>query len=378
MGSVHRRLHWPNVAFLTCSPIAALGGSIVYSHRFGVHPFELLLFLGMFGVTGLSITAGYHRHFAHVSYKAHPLLRIFYLVFGACALENSAINWASDHRLHHRYADTDKDPYNVGKGFWFSHIGWIFYESRESRQLRNVGDLLRDRWVRWQHRYHVPIAIVVGFGLPTLIGFMIGRPFGAFLWGGLIRVVFVHHMTFFINSLAHMKGTQPYSRTDTSRDSWWLAFLTNGEGYHNYHHRFPSDYRNGIRWYQWDPTKWFIYGFYHMKLADRLHRIPPQLILKTRMEVDALEAEKRLHGVPQELGDSLRIRLDAARLRLEQALAQWAETKAKYRELKNAAWHDSEQALQHWQEKLREYESHLQEARDQWRELIQGLQRIPA
>src|SRR6202158_5593543 len=293
-------LQWPNVLFFTLSPLAAIVGAAYYIPRFGVRPIEVGAFIVMSLATGLSITAGYHRHFAHVSYKARPLLRFFYLVFGACAMQNSALNWASDHRLHHRYTDTDQDPYNAGQGFWHSHIGWIFYQSRQEKQLTNVGDLLQDRWVRWQHHYPVEIALMVGFGGPALLGVLTGRVFGMILWAGLIRVVLVHHATFFINSLAHMWGRQPYSRKDTSRDSWWLALLTNGEGYHNFHHMFPSDYRNGIRWFQWDPTKWLIRGLNFAGMAHKPHRVPPQLILPARMEVEALEAEKHIQSMPKE------------------------------------------------------------------------------
>ena len=269
-------LHLPNVLFLTLSPLAALAGAMVYIPRYGVRPVEIAVFIAMVLATGFSITAGYHRHFAHVSYKAHPLVRIFYLVFGACAMQNSALNWASDHRLHHRYTDTDLDPYNAGKGFFWSHIGWIFYQSREKRQLANVGDLLRDPWVRWQDRYDVAIALVVGFAVPAFIGGLIGRVFGMLLWAGLIRVVLVHHMTFFINSLAHMWGTQPYSRKDTSRDSWWLALLTNGEGY-QYAHDSPDaiaaqDYLGVEREY-YRPTD---RGF-ERELAQRLAAIRARL-----------------------------------------------------------------------------------------------------
>src|SRR5688572_29324508 len=217
MKSTKQPLYWPNVLFLTVSPLLAIVGSIVYSLRYGFHPVEMAVFIAMVFATGLSITGGYHRHFAHVSYKAHPLVRLFYLIFGACALQNSALNWASDHRMHHKYTDTDKDPYNAGLGFWSSHIGWIFYQTPKDRPLTNVGDLLRDKWVRWQHRYHWQIAMVVGFGVPFLIGMLIDRPMGGLIWGGVVRVVFVHHMTFFINSLAHMWGRQPYSRSDSSK-----------------------------------------------------------------------------------------------------------------------------------------------------------------
>ncbi len=373
-----RRIHWPNVFFLTLSPIAALVSSLYYTHHYGIHPLEITLFVGMFFATGLSITAGYHRHFAHLSYKAHSLVRLFYLVFGACALENSALNWAADHRMHHKYVDTDLDPYNAGLGFWSSHIGWIFYHDTSNKKLDNVGDLLRDRWVRWQHRYHWVIAIVVGFGLPLLIGAMVGRPIGGVIWGGLIRVVFVHHMTFFINSLAHMKGTQDYSRSDTSRDSWWLALLTNGEGYHNFHHRFPSDYRNGIKWYQYDPTKWLIAGLNCFKLTDKLHRIPMHLILRARMEVDAIDAEKHLQRLSPEVGFSFRQDMETARVRMEHALAQWAETKARFREMKQAAWKNSELTRRQWKAKLKEYEARVKEARAYWRSVLQELFRTPA
>jgi stearoyl-CoA desaturase (delta-9 desaturase) len=369
-------LHWPNVLFLTVSPALAIAGAAYYIPHFGVRPIEIAAFVCMFFATGLSITAGYHRHFAHVSYKAHPAIRLFYLVFGACAMQNSALNWASDHRLHHRYTDTDLDPYNAGKGFFWSHVGWIFYQSREEKQLTNVGDLLRDRWVRWQHRYHVEIAIVVGFVIPTLLGAMIGRAFGMLLWAGLIRVVFVHHMTFFINSLAHMYGTQPYARKDTSRDSWWLAFLTNGEGYHNFHHMFPSDYRNGIQWYQWDPTKWLIWGFNRFSLTDKLHRVSPHLILRARMEVEAIDAEKRLLKMPQEVGHPWRETVTAAKERFEHALIEWGATRARYWDLKKAQWANSEGA-KHWKEKLAAYESRLDEARLEWRAAIQSLQKVP-
>jgi stearoyl-CoA desaturase (delta-9 desaturase) len=377
MNSKEQKIHWPNFLFLTLSPLVALAGTLIYAHFYGVRAWEMVLFAFMFFATGLSITAGYHRHFAHVSYKAHPCLKLFYLIFGACALENSALSWASDHRLHHKYTDTEQDPYNAGKGFWSSHIGWIFYQSTKAQDLTNVGDLKRDALTRWQHRHHWKIAMLVGFVGPTLIGFMVGRPFGGFLWGGLVRVVVVQHMTFFINSLAHMVGTQPYSRTDTSRDSWWLAFLTNGEGYHNFHHRFPSDYRNGIRWFQWDPTKWLIWTMQLTQMTDKLHRVPSHLILRARMEVEALEAERHLERVPEHLVLTVRQRVETARVRLEHALAQWAETKARIRELKAAAWKDSEGTRKQWKLKLQEYETRLEEARDHWRTLLQGLQRLP-
>jgi len=356
-------LHWPNVFFLTLSPLAAIVASIYYIPRYGITISDITIFILMFFATGLSITGGYHRHFSHLSYQAHPIMKFFYLIFGACAMENSALNWSSDHRIHHRYTDTDADPYNAKNGFFWSHIGWVLYQTREPKQLTNVGDLMKDPLVRWQHKYHIAIALVVGFGLPLAIGYAIGRPFGTLLWGALIRVVFVHHVTFFINSLAHIWGTQPFSRKDTSVDSWWLAFLTNGEGYHNFHHTFPSDYRNGIYWYQWDPTKWLIAGSKFLGLTNRLHRMPSHLILRARMEVDALDAEKRILQAPEVHHPVLRERLAQAKVKLDHALMQWGEMKAKYREQKTHVW----------REKVMEYEQHLQSARAEWRAILQSV-----
>lgn len=255
----------------------------MYSFHTSVHPVDISLLVLFFALTGLSITGGYHRYFAHKTYVSHPLLKLFYLVFGACALQNTALRWASDHRNHHRYTDTEKDPYNFQKGFWYAHMGWIFYKRpTDPNQLTNVPDLLQDRLVLWQHHYYLLIAVLIGFGIPTLIGLAFGRPLGGLLWGGVLRVVLVHHCTFLVNSASHRFGKQPYATDDSSRDCWWLAFLTNGEGYHNFHHTFPSDCRNGIRWFQWDPTKWWIWSLQMVGLTSRLNRISAQALWQAR------------------------------------------------------------------------------------------------
>jgi stearoyl-CoA desaturase (delta-9 desaturase) len=306
-------------------------------------------------------------------------MRIFYLIFGACAMQNSVLHWATDHRLHHRYTDTDKDPYNAGRGFWWSHVGWVFHKSSNRRDFSIVPDLIKDKWVMWQHKYNVLIGLVVGFGGPALLGYFFDRTMGFLLWGGLIRVVFVHHATFFINSLAHMPaaGKQPYSRSDSSRDSWWLAFLTNGEGYHNFHHRFPSDYRNGIRWYQWDPTKWLIAGLRPLGVTWRLHKVPDHLILRARMEAEAFDAERHLVALPHPMMAHWRERMESTRKHFEAAIAQWAEDKAKYWEAKKAELIDSER-LAHYKAKAHECELKLEEARENWRSFVQSLRRAPA
>jgi stearoyl-CoA desaturase (delta-9 desaturase) len=138
----------------------------------------------------------------------------------------------------------------------------------------NIPDLINDQLLLAQRRYHLPIGIVIGLGVPFLLGVVFDRPWGGLLWGGLLRVVIAHHLTFFVNSIGHSFGRRPYSELNSSRDSTLLALVTLGEGYHNFHHAFPGDYRNGVRLYHWDPTKWWIFALSRVGLASRLNRTP--------------------------------------------------------------------------------------------------------
>ncbi len=251
-------LSWTNAIVITLSPILALTLGILYVRTAGFAWADFANYLFMYTLAGLSITAGYHRYFSHRSYECNAFVKFIWLIFGASAVQNSALAWSSDHRIHHRYSDKDQDPYNISKGFFWAHMGWIYFIDREKPELENVRDLQKDRLVMWQHRNYILILLVVGFGLPFLIGLACGRPWGGLLWGGLIRMVLGHHTTFLINSAAHTFGTKPASSSISARDCWWLSFFSFGEGYHNYHHAHPSDYRNGVAWYHCDITKWVI------------------------------------------------------------------------------------------------------------------------
>ncbi len=281
------QLNWGNVVFLLFSPLVAVVAVGLYAYNQGFHAGDLVCFSSMMLLTGLSITAGYHRHYSHRTYDCHRGLQTFYLLFGAAALQTSVLNWVSDHRNHHRFVDRDGDPYNSRKGFFWAHMGWIFYEDVTPRSLDNVSDLKRDPLVLAQHRFHFPLGLAVGFGLAYLIGLAFGRPWGGVLWGGLLRVVVAQHGTFLVNSAAHYFGRQPYSEANSSRDNGWLALLTLGEGHHNFHHAFPGDYRNGARWYDWDPTKWWIRGLSAVGLAWGLNRTPAELVTGTRARMKA-------------------------------------------------------------------------------------------
>ncbi len=253
-----KRISWVNVAVITLSPPLAAVAAFFYVREYGVQWGDFAIFAFMYLAAGLGITGGYHRYFSHRAFECGPFMRLAMLIFGAAALENSALSWSSDHRYHHRHTDRDADPYNIGKGFFWAHVGWIFYSPAGERSFENVRDLKGDRLVMWQHRNYLAIAVITGFVVPFLLGLLFDRPMAGLIWGGLVRTVIVHHATFLINSAAHTFGSRPHSEATSARDSWWLPFLSFGEGYHNYHHSHPSDYRNGAAWYHFDPTKWLI------------------------------------------------------------------------------------------------------------------------
>jgi len=286
------RIRWVNSIFLISTFCVTIIGIPIFWYFLGERINWWLhgaLFAGMFMASGLSITLGYHRLFAHLSFKAKWPLKFFTAIFGATALENSVLEWCSDHRRHHKHTDGEKDPYNIQKGFWHAHMGWIMFRSLTTNSpLTNVKDLKLDPLLRWQHKWWAVIGILVGFGLPALIGFIIEGGVGALaglLIAGIGRLVAVHHMTFFINSLCHTWGSQPYSRKCSAKDSWGMALLTFGEGYHNFHHKFQHDYRNGVKPWQFDPTKWLIWVLSKFRLTYGLRKVGNKDIINAQKSV---------------------------------------------------------------------------------------------
>jgi stearoyl-CoA desaturase (Delta-9 desaturase) len=279
-----RGYHWPHILFFTLTPVAAILATVWLLASRTV-PWPTWILAGsMFLACGMAITAGYHRLFTHRSYRARWPVRLYYLLFGAAAFEGSAYWWACEHRYHHQYEETPKDPYGVHKGFWYAHVGWLFTSDQEPSSYDNVKDLDTDPLVRFQTRFFVPLALLVGFALPIGLATLWGDALGGFVIAGLLRMVLTHHTTFFINSIAHYWGHKSYWKGTSARDSWLAAFLTLGEGFHNYHHKFPYDYRNGHRWCDWDPTKWFIWTLAEIRLAFDLRRALPGNILRARSE----------------------------------------------------------------------------------------------
>ena len=368
-------MDWVNVAFLTITPLVALVGVPIHLHYGGPSWPILGIFAFYLLATGLSITGGYHRLFAHKSYEANRLVRVLFLTFGAAACQNSALKWASDHRAHHRYVDQVPDPYNIRKGFFYAHMGWIFLKEAEDRSYDNVRDLLKDPLVGWQHRFYVLLAISVGFVLPFVLGLFLGDGWGCLLWVGIVRVVIVHHSTFLINSLCHFIGKRPYSLKDSARDSTLAAFLTYGEGYHNFHHQFQYDYRNGIRWYHWDPTKWMIKTLEFIRFVKKLRRAPEETIFKARLQVQREKLQQRVAGFSKEFRDAAEQRLHSAQESLLSARSRWNQLKSEYRLVKVSMGAKRKGISLKLEHELQSAKIHLNEAHSSWNRLVEEFYR---
>jgi len=341
------RVNWITSSFLIGTLFLAVTATPLYIWHYGLNWFQIGLFWVMFCFCGFSITLGYHRHFSHLSFKAHWSIRLFTLVFGAGAFENSALMWSSEHRRHHKYVDHDDDPYDIRKGFFWAHMGWLMFKIDPQPPFDNVPDLDKDWMVRFQHKYIHLMAVAVAFVLPAALGYLyqgwVGA-LGAFLIAGVARVVCLQHCTFFINSACHTLGSQPYSSRCSARDSWIMALLTFGEGYHNYHHEFQHDYRNGVKAWQFDPTKWSIWALNKLGLTSNLRQVAPQVIFLAELRETQRALEEKVSNASTSVEDhSL---LLAIRQRLFALSEAWEHYQIKQIEV-------SRETLGHLREELR-------------------------
>lgn len=290
MSKNMKKICWSVTLFLILNPIisiALLIPYLIFSNNYSTYNLGWIGFFSLvFAViTNLSITMGYHRLFAHKSFEAHPILQSILLFISAGAFQGSCLKWASDHRIHHRFEDTEKDPYSIKKGFWYAHMGWMMDSDAINIPIQAI-DLEKNKLVKLQHDYYLFWAIGVGYLLPLFIGYLLGSAFLGLILAGGLRIFLTQQSTFFVNSLSHTLGKTPYSTEKTAKDSLIVAILTHGEGYHNFHHKFQFDYRNGIRWYHWDPTKWTIQLAALMGLAHKLKTVQFSEILKARLQVE--------------------------------------------------------------------------------------------
>jgi stearoyl-CoA desaturase (delta-9 desaturase) len=357
--SFWQRLSWVNLLFLSGTLVAALILTPLQLYWQG-WSWSLFLFLGVTSaITNLSITAGYHRYLSHRSYDAKPWLKALYLILGAGAFQGSALQWCKDHRRHHRFVDTEQDPHNIHYGFLYAHVGWLFFKEQDIfKQNPFPHDLADDPWVSWQHRNFVPLAIGVGFVLPMGLGWLFfNNAFGGLVYGGVLRVVLCNHTTFLINSLAHTLGRKPYNQYQTARDSVVMAILAYGEGYHNYHHAFQADYRNGIRWYHWDPTKWLIRSLSFIGWTYKLKAAPATEILKARLRTD--QQVLLTTGVSEE-------RINALKQKVEEAQKRWKTLCEDYRVLKRSVQQSSRKHLVQYKAELKVARLEFKMALAQW------------
>ncbi len=363
-----REKEWTNIIFLMLTPIIGIAGTAIYTIIKGFEWWMLSLLLVLYALVGISICAGYHRFFSHKTYEASKPVQLFYAIFGALAAQNSILWWSSSHRVHHSYVDKDWDPYNIQRGFWWAHIFWIFYKNPREAPFENSKDLLKNPIVMWQHRWHKQILVIVGFGLPALVGAFFGDWVAGLLWGGFLRVVVIHHTTFFVNSLAHKAGARTFDAHCSARDNWAVAFVTLGEGFHSFHHRFPSDFRNGIRWFDWDPAKWFIRILRVTGQATQLRRVPEPMIEQAKMEAVVRELEPKLSVIPETLAEEVRRRIDSARAQFEHSLALWRQQ----------AEERAHGMSKRWKQTRREAKLALEQAKRDWHDALAMMTALPA
>ncbi len=272
-------------------PFLGLGAAIYMLWPFGFGWPSLTLFLGMYLLSGLGITVGYHRLFTHKSFETGPIMTTLIGIAGSMAVEGPIIGWVADHRRHHQHSDQELDPHsphthgggvmNTLKGALHAHMGWLVARGVKTDLEKYVPDLQNDKMVVWLSKTF-PIWALLGLAIPTVLGGLITMTWtGALLglaWGGFVRIFFVHHITWSINSMCHIWGTKTYDCGDESRNNAICGVLAFGEGWHNNHHAFPTSARHGLYWWQFDLSYILIRAMEVLGLARRIKVPSPERI----------------------------------------------------------------------------------------------------
>jgi stearoyl-CoA desaturase (Delta-9 desaturase) len=255
-----------------------------------LHTSDLIVFAIVYPLTGLGITVGFHRHLTHRAFKAKTPVRAALAILGSAAVEGPVISWVADHRKHHAFSDEPGDPHSphvdhgVGlrgalRGLAHAHLGWLYDHSQRALKTRYAPDLMKDPLIRFVDRTFV-LWVLAGLAVPFGLGWAIGGSLHAaltgLLWGGLVRMFVLHHVTYSINSLCHFFGRRDYDTGDESRNLAWLAPLSFGESWHNNHHAFPTSARHGLRLWQVDPGAALIWALEKLGLAWDVVRAKPK------------------------------------------------------------------------------------------------------
>ena len=269
--------------------LATLAAILLFWNRV-VSGTDLAILAATYVVTAAGITVGFHRMLTHRSFRTHKPTEYLFAMIGSMAVQGSVIAWVADHRKHHAHTDVDGDPHSphVGHGdglggvlggLWHAHTGWLLSEQGRADWKKYAPDLYEDRGMRRINRYFVPL-VVLGLAIPTLAGYLLtGTLLGAatgLLWGGLVRVFFVHHVTWSVNSVCHFLGSRRFEVEDQSTNVFWLALPSLGESWHHNHHAFPRSAVHGLRRWELDPSALLIAAMEKVGLAWNVIRIPPE------------------------------------------------------------------------------------------------------
>ena len=272
-------------------PLVGLLAAIVLLWNQAIGPLELGLLIGLYVLTALGVTLGYHRLFTHRAFESSRVFRAVVAVLGSMAMEGSVITWVADHRKHHTFTDKEGDPHSPhlsGPGFWggvrglwHAHVGWLFQAVGTAERERFAPDLLKDRALRVIDKLFF-VWVVLGFAIPFALGWIVGGGVGAaltaLLWGGFVRVFLLHHVTWSINSICHFFGRVRFEVEDESRNVFWLAPLSMGESWHHNHHAFPTSAFHGLRWWERlaDPTGLLIAALEKLGIVWNVVRVSPE------------------------------------------------------------------------------------------------------
>jgi stearoyl-CoA desaturase (delta-9 desaturase) len=261
------------------APVLGLVAAVVFLWGRGFSWVDLGLLGGMYTGTAVGITVGYHRLFTHRSFETNRALQFVLAVLGSMAVQGPLLQWVAYHRRHHQHSDTRDDPHSphhhgagplgLLRGLWHAHVGWVFL-SEPPNLSRYVKDLCQSRLLRYVSALF-PLWVLAGLTIPTVLGGVLtlswsGALFGL-VWGGLVRIFLVHHVTWSVNSVCHRWGGRPYRSADESRNNFVFGVLALGEGWHNNHHAFPTSARHGLRWWQIDVSYWIIRALAWVRLA---------------------------------------------------------------------------------------------------------------
>ena len=251
---------------------------------------DLAILAGMYFVTAMGVTVGYHRLFTHRAFDAPQPVRYTMAVLGSMAVQGPLIDWVADHRKHHAFTDTEGDPHSPHhdhgeglkgalEGLWYAHMGWLFVTQGTAEKRRFARDLLDDRGMRRISR-SFPWVVLLGLAIPFALGYALGgtltAALTALLWGGLVRIFLVHHITWSVNSVCHFFGRRRFGTDDFSTNVFWLALPSLGESWHHNHHAFPRSAQHGLRWWELDPSALIISGLERVGLATNVVRISPE------------------------------------------------------------------------------------------------------